>query len=98
VIPTRYRCVLDETPGLGRASNVSGVLLERLAGAAQAALLIVTALIAAEQPARAYTDPGTGALIWQIVAASFIGVMFYLRKFMSRFRRKKPGAQEDRQG
>jgi hypothetical protein len=96
VIPTRYRCVLDETPGLGRASNVSGVLLERLAGAAQAALLIVTALIAAEQPARAYTD--TGALIWQIVAASFIGVMFYLRKFMSRFRRKKPGAQEDRQG
>ena len=28
-----------------------------------------------------YTDPGTGALILQLLAAAFIGSMFYLRKF-----------------
>lgn len=28
-----------------------------------------------------YTDPGTGALILQLLAAALIGSMFYLRKF-----------------
>ena len=30
--------------------------------------------------AKAYTDPGTGALIWQLIAAGFVGGMFYLRR------------------
>jgi hypothetical protein len=32
----------------------------------------------------AYIDPGTGALIWQSIAAAFIGSMFYLRRFIAK--------------
>jgi hypothetical protein len=39
--------------------------------------VLVLLAVAMEQPAAAYTDPGTGALIWQMVAAGFVGVMFY---------------------
>jgi hypothetical protein len=45
--------------------------------------------LAMEQPAAAYTDPGTGALIWQMVAAGFVGVMFYFRRITSFFTRLK---------
>jgi hypothetical protein len=31
-----------------------------------------------------YTDPGSGALIWQLVVASFVGGLFYLRSFIRR--------------
>ncbi len=41
------------------------------------------------QEARAYTDPGTGALIWQMLAAGFVGLMFYFRKFTSWFKKKE---------
>jgi hypothetical protein len=30
--------------------------------------------------AAAYTDPGSGALLWQLLAAGFFGSLFYLRK------------------
>jgi hypothetical protein len=44
-------------------------------------------LIATRGEARAYTDPGTGALLWQMLAAGFVGAMFYVRKFTKWFRR-----------
>jgi len=28
-----------------------------------------------------YTDPGSGALVWQLVLASFFGALFYARSF-----------------
>ncbi len=46
--------------------------------------------------ASAYTDPGTGALLWQIIAAGFVGVLFYFRKFISWFGRKKDKARIER--
>ena len=39
-----------------------------------------------------YTDPGSGALLWQILGASVVGAMFYVRKAFSYFsgRKKEP--------
>jgi hypothetical protein len=31
-----------------------------------------------------YTDPGSGALVWQLLVASFFGVLFYVRTFIRR--------------
>ena len=44
---------------------------------------------ATEREARAYTDPGTGAMIWQMLAAGAVGVIFYFRKFLAQFKPKK---------
>ena len=42
-----------------------------------------------EQRAAAYVDPGSGAMIWQLLAAGFLGVLFYFRRFTSWLRGKK---------
>ncbi len=44
------------------------------------ALLLLCLFVGVEQEAKAYTDPGTGALIWQMIAAGFVGAMFYFRR------------------
>ncbi len=46
-------------------------------------------LACCEREARAYTDPGTGALIWQTAAAAFVGLMFYFRKLTMWFKARK---------
>jgi hypothetical protein len=46
--------------------------------------------------ASAYADPGTGALLWQMIAAGFVGLLFYFRKFTSWFGRKKDKARIER--
>lgn len=33
-----------------------------------------------------YTDPGTGAMLWQLAAAAFIGLAFYFRHYTSRIK------------
>ena len=38
-------------------------------------------LISAERPAKAYVDPGSGALIWQTLLAAVVGSAFYFRRF-----------------
>ncbi len=53
-------------------------------------LLLVILAFATEREARAYTDPGSGALIWQMLVAGFVGVMFYFRRFLGWFRKKDP--------
>jgi len=37
-------------------------------------------LMATPQPAQAYVDPGSGAMVWQMLAAAAIGSLFYVRK------------------
>jgi hypothetical protein len=44
--------------------------------------------IASEREAAAYTDPGSGALLWQIIASAFVGLMFYGRKVLNWTRRR----------
>jgi hypothetical protein len=41
--------------------------------------------------AAAYTDPGAGALLWQLLVAGFFGSLFYLRKLTAWF---KAGARK----
>jgi hypothetical protein len=43
---------------------------------------------ATESQAHAYADPGSGALIWQLFAASLLAVPFYLRKALNWIRKK----------
>jgi hypothetical protein len=33
-----------------------------------------------------YTDPGTGAMLWQLSAAAFVGLAFYFRHYVSRIK------------
>jgi hypothetical protein len=45
-------------------------------------------LAASERSLKAYADPGSGALIWQVLVAAFIGVLYYFRRVMAFFRKK----------
>jgi len=53
--------------------------------------ILLFLLICAEVPLKAYADPGSGILIWQLLAAGFVGVMFRARKIASWFRSRKRG-------
>ncbi|MBI3769869.1 MAG: hypothetical protein HY271_15460 [Deltaproteobacteria bacterium] len=44
---------------------------------------MVVILVVCVTPAHAYTDPGTGALIWQMLIAASVGVMFYARRMVN---------------
>ena len=55
----------------------------------RAIFLIALAMFATEREARAYTDPGTGALIWQMMVAGIVGVGFYFRRITGWFRNRK---------
>jgi hypothetical protein len=50
-------------------------------------------LVVAEVDAHAYTDPGTGTLILQVLMAAVFGAMFYLRRLISWVRGLKGGAR-----
>jgi hypothetical protein len=85
------------TNGASRAhtQNVSIRLLLQWSGDALRALPFVLGLFfVARREASAYTDPGTGTLIWQMLAAGFVGLMFYLRKFTTWFRAKKKDTKD----
>jgi len=57
--------------------------------AVRVAFLMLLVSFATERQAHAYTDPGTGALIWQALVAGFVEVAFYFRRFMSKLKKKK---------
>lgn len=46
-------------------------------------ILVVAVLIATQGRVHAYTDPGTGTLVWQLILAASFGVMFYLRRIVA---------------
>jgi hypothetical protein len=50
---------------------------------ALALLIIVIA------PLKAYADPGSGLLIWQMAGAFFVGCVYQVRKFLLRLRKKR---------
>ena len=52
-------------------------------------LLSIAAAVFAERDACAYTDPGSGALLWQMMLAAFFGSMFYVRRFINWFNSRK---------
>jgi hypothetical protein len=49
------------------------------------ALLILPLMLATPSKAFGYTDPGTGAFLYQAAYAAFLGGTFYLRRFLNRF-------------
>lgn len=51
-----------------------------------AALLAI--LVSFERPAQAYVDPGSGALIWQGMLATLVGLAFYFRKALGWAKKK----------
>lgn len=57
--------------------------------------LAVNLILLTEPRAYAYTDPGSGALLWQALVAAFIGAGFYFRKFLFHFFPKKKIEKEE---
>jgi hypothetical protein len=51
--------------------------------------LAFAVLVLSERPAFAYTDPGSGALIWQMLTAGFIGLAFYFRRLLTWFKQRR---------
>jgi hypothetical protein len=43
-----------------------------------------------------YTDPGSGALLWQLLLASFFGALFYARSFIRRIQSMISGRRGER--
>jgi len=42
-----------------------------------------------------YTDPGSGVLLWQFLAAGAVGAMFYVRKMVGFLRGKRSVPDKD---
>jgi hypothetical protein len=86
----------------GRSMTVKSQVL-RLTGwilmASQMTIALFAILIITEKDALAYSDPGSGALIWQMVVASMFGGMFYFRKFLGKFRSwgKRKGGKDEKE-
>ena len=38
-------------------------------------------------PAHAYSDPGSGLMLWQLTVSFFIGLLFYFRRILGFFTR-----------
>jgi hypothetical protein len=57
--------------------------------AAKMSLLVLPLLLATPSKAFGYTDPGTGAFVYQAAYAAFLGGTFYLRKLLNRFWHKR---------
>ncbi len=62
----------------------------------EAFAIAVILLLVLARDAHAYTDPGTGALIWQMLLAASVGFMFYARRLLAWVRgdRNRKGASE----
>jgi hypothetical protein len=55
----------------------------------RALLVAMLLLFATERQAMAYTDPGTGALIWQALVGGLVGFLFNRRRLNTWFKKKK---------
>ena len=52
-------------------------------------LLLVLAFFGSERQAHAYTDPGSGALLWQGLVAGIAGSLYYVRRFAIWFSKRR---------
>jgi len=50
-------------------------------------------LVTLALPAYGYTDPGSGLMLWQVLGAVLVGLMFHARKVMTSL---WPGKRKDR--
>ena len=57
--------------------------------------VLLLPLLASEGKARASTDTGSGAVIWQMLVAGIVGAAFYSRKLTSWLRRKRKSSVID---
>ena len=57
--------------------------------------LAVVLVLLTEPRAYAYTDPGSGALLWQALVAAFVCAGFYFRKFLFHLIPKKKIEKEE---
>ena len=57
-------------------------------------LVCVAVLLVCQTRAYAYTDPGSGTLILQMLLAASFGVMFYLRRIIKWIRALKWGGEK----
>ena len=69
-----------------RLGSISRLKKQISIGAVLGVLLFV---VLSERPAHAYTDPGSGMLIWQGLVAAFLGASFYFRKIVFKLFGKK---------
>ncbi len=53
------------------------------------AFRVVLLLVFLEIPLKAYADPGSGLLLWQLIGAFFLGLVYQVRKFFGRNRKQK---------
>ena len=44
-------------------------------------MIVPASLIPPGLAALLYADPGSGALLWQLIGSFFIGLLFYFRRF-----------------
>jgi hypothetical protein len=62
-------------------------------------LLVFLTILASPRPCTAYTDPGSGLLLWQTLSAAGVGLLFYFhqifRKLRSRNSRGRPGSESE---
>ena len=56
---------------------------------------ILLLLLLFEGKVHAYVDPGSGALIWQMLVASLAGALYLLRRLASRFKLPRKERQID---
>jgi len=56
--------------------------------------ICVLVLLMAERQAHAYADPGSGALLWQLLVGGAVAGMFYIRRLWGWLRRNKRATHE----
>jgi len=78
---------------LPRNSSSGGTMVRSKTREAFAIAMIVLLVLARD--AHAYTDPGTGALIWQMLLAASVGFMFYARRLFAWVRGRRSGDKTD---
>ena len=72
-------------------ASILGSFLHRSGG-----ILLLLIVTEREAFALAYTDPGSGALLWQMLVAAFVGAAFYFRRFLSWVKSKKKDHELDK--
>ena len=56
----------------------------------QLAAGLVLAFGLTAEPAKAYADPGSGAVLWQLFFASIVSIGFHFRKLRTWFTSRRP--------